>query len=386
MSFWRILLFLICFCLGAVNSHADRTKQKIAVILGDSQSLHSQALLSSLNKKRFKYKLYSLKDLESLPFEEIFNQFIDSAAVRLIDQTDHNSFMSVEEANFWADFLSNRGSLTLFADTLSNNQQVYDSDFTDYVGFKAKKLDIKVKKLIGTNQDLISKGQTLEVNDSKKRDQIIPRTGSGIDIVYRSQNGIVTGIKQQTCNFRMSYFSFLPGEIRETKIRDNFVERAVDWNLGYALGLGMQAPEFNILLSDGTPTGIYNKYNKLNSIVILEFMATWCSSCKKQLPKMVELKRNFQESDVSFLFVSYKESIDTVQQYLSSHPEITWPVTITPDGLGALRYGVKGLPGIFILDSNRQVRFMHKGGVSYEKLKSEISRLLKLENFTKIYN
>ena len=64
----------------------------------------------------------------------------------------------------------------------------------------------------------------------------------------------------------------------------------------------MQAPDFNILLSDGTPTGIYNVYNKLKSVVILEFMATWCSSCAKQLPKMLALKKEFRDADV-FLYL-----------------------------------------------------------------------------------
>ena len=93
----------------------------------------------------------------------------------------------------------------------------------------------------------------------------------------------------------MSYFTFLPGEIVDLKIRHNFIERAIDWNLGYALAKGMQAPDFNIILSNGTPTGIYNVYNKLKSVVILEFMATWCSGCAKQLPRMLALKKEFRD-------------------------------------------------------------------------------------------
>ena len=66
--------------------------------------------------------------------------------------------------------------------------------------------------------------------------------------------------------------TFLPGEIKDTKNRHKFIERVIDWNLGYSLALNA-SPGFNILLPDGTPTGIYNEYNKLNSIVIVEFMA-----------------------------------------------------------------------------------------------------------------
>ena len=65
--------------------------------------------------------------------------------------------MSIEESHFWADFLSNRGSLTLFADTLSENEYVYKADLPDYVGFKSKHLDTQVDKIIGSQKDLFLK-------------------------------------------------------------------------------------------------------------------------------------------------------------------------------------------------------------------------------------
>ena len=77
--------------------------------------------------------------------------------------------MSIEESHFWADFLSNRGSLTLFADTLSENEHVYKADLPDYVGFKSKHLDTQVDKIIGSQKDLISEGQILNIDSSKKR-------------------------------------------------------------------------------------------------------------------------------------------------------------------------------------------------------------------------
>ena len=88
---------------------------------------------------------------------------------------------------------------------------------------------------------------------------------------------------------------------------------------------------------------------------------------------------------MSFIFISYKENLDIVQNYLKSHPEITWPIAITPDGMGAPRYGVKGLPGIFVLDSNRKVKFINKGQISFNKLKGKITDILKLEKFNSIY-
>ena len=81
--------------------------------------------------------------------------------------------------------LDNRGSLTLFADTLSKDEQVYETDLPDYVGFKSNRLDAQVENLLGSDKDLISKGQALHVDGTKKRDQIIPRTGSELILFIR---------------------------------------------------------------------------------------------------------------------------------------------------------------------------------------------------------
>lgn len=380
------LLLLVLTWVGLLHAQPDRSKEKIAVIVGDPTSAHSVALLQSLENKKFRFKLYSLKQLSTIPYQEIFDQFLHSAVVRLIDQKDSSSLMTLEESDFWTEFLSNRGSLTLFADTLSNQAAVFTSEFTGYVGFKVRKLNAQIGRVNGEQKDLIAKGTSFDIDKNKARDQIVPQTGSTIEVVYTSPEGVIAGLKQQTCNFRMSYFTFLPGEIKSLKVRNEFVERAVDWNLGYSIALGMNAPDFNIRLADGTPTGMYNEYNKLNSVVVLEFMATWCSYCEKQLPRMVTLRQEFRDANVSFIFVDYKEKLSTVQAYLREHPEIDWPVVITPDGLGALHYGVKSLPGIFILDEERRIRFMHQGNVSISDLKKVISETLRSSSFNRIYN
>ena len=78
----RYSWFVICLLFGIFTSNAERTKQEVALIVGDSQSLHSQALLKGLESKRFRYKLYSLKKLKSLPFMMRF--LINTSIVQLL--------------------------------------------------------------------------------------------------------------------------------------------------------------------------------------------------------------------------------------------------------------------------------------------------------------
>ncbi|MCJ8347468.1 hypothetical protein MJH12_18155, partial [bacterium] len=82
-----------------------------------------------------------------------------------------------------------------------------------------------------------------------------------------------------------------------------------------------------------------------------------------------------------FYIINYREKPEVDQAYLNKHPEIDWPVSITTNGLGAKRYGVKALPAIFILDQNKRVRYIHKELTSQKVLDQEISTLLQKRNF-----
>jgi len=89
--------------------------------------------------------------------------------------------------------------------------------------------------------------------------------------------------------------------------------------------------------------------------------------------------------DFDVVFVDYMESIDAVTQYLEKHPEISWTTGITVDGMGAKKFGVKGLPSLFILDKNNIVRHVFRKVTSYGILRNAIEDTAKAQSFEEIF-
>ncbi|PCJ19535.1 MAG: hypothetical protein COB02_07255 [Candidatus Cloacimonadota bacterium] len=374
-------LSLVLFLSLIINVMAG---PKVALITGSETSENFQVLNKYLKKKKYRVTVFDLSKLESFP-EEGVTKFEKSLVIRLVEKKIKSSYITALESDFWQTFLSSRGSMILFADTLGE-ANIYDSLFPDYVGFQNKKISINNGELSGVDKDLISDKMKNDISFEGETDEILPYSNAGIDSIITHSSGKVLGIKKRSCSYKISYFSFLPTWFKQEKARNSFLEKTLDWNLGFALGVDMDAPDFPVLKMDGTESKLSTELKKQENVVVLEFMATWCSSCATQLPRMVNLYNKYKNKGVSFYNINYKENIDLVSKYLKKHPELKWPIVITENGLGMKRFGVKSLPGIFILDRRRRVKFIHKGITSEKKLESEINEVLKLNNFDTLHN
>ena len=59
---------------------------------------------------------------------------------------------------------------------------------------------------------------------------------------------------------------------------------------------------FNLETLDGKTIEIADKLKK-KKIILINFWATWCSPCIKEIPDLIELKKKF-EKDIELIFVS----------------------------------------------------------------------------------
>ncbi|MCO4781481.1 MAG: TlpA family protein disulfide reductase [Candidatus Cloacimonetes bacterium] len=358
---------------------------KIGFITGSQSSEDFKIIQKYLSKQKIKTKVFDLSKIKTLPYNEVFS-YKKHAVIRLIEKDVRASYMTLEESDFWLDYLSSGGSLILIANHLGN-QEIYKSPLLEYVGFSSKKPGSTSLNLHGKAKDLVADGMQIPLAQQHLDDIILPHKKSGVEGIFFSDNNQVVAMKQQSCAFRMTYFTFLPSWIKDQKQQQKLLENTIDWNLGFSLGLGTKAPDFPVVNLDGQNSGLYNQFSKIpdDHIIVMEFFATWCSSCEEQLPRMIALYNKYKNKKVSFFFINYRETPQIVKNYLSKHPEISWPVSITPNGLGAKRYGVKALPATFILDTNRRVQYIHKVVTPQKILDQEISTLLKVESFNQLH-
>jgi len=86
------------------------------------------------------------------------------------------------------------------------------------------------------------------------------------------------------------------------------------------------------------------------NVVLLNFWATWCPSCKDEIPSMNKLVRQFKDRKFSIIALSTDRSYSSVRDFLKKH---TADFTVLmDDGLKVSRslYKVFVLPTSFLID------------------------------------
>lgn len=83
-------------------------------------------------------------------------------------------------------------------------------------------------------------------------------------------------------------------------------------------------------------------------VVLLNFWATWCPPCRREMPDMEELYRRFSSKGLVVLAVS-DEKRETVEEFLKKQ-NYTFPVLLDPDRGVHTAFGIEGIPNSFLFD------------------------------------
>ena len=84
--------------------------------------------------------------------------------------------------------------------------------------------------------------------------------------------------------------------------------------------------------------------------VLINFWATWCPSCRREIPQLMELEKKWQAESFSVVGIDVGESPEKVRSYKDKNG-ITYPILLDGESKTSGHYGVVGLPMSFLLDS-----------------------------------
>jgi cytochrome c biogenesis protein CcmG/thiol:disulfide interchange protein DsbE len=133
------------------------------------------------------------------------------------------------------------------------------------------------------------------------------------------------------------------------------------------------APEFALEDSSGNTIGLKNYRGK---VVLLDFWATWCTGCKKEIPWFSEFQRTYGAQGVAVVGVSMDEGGWNVVRPFLAETHVPYRMLLGDDPT-AQRYGIQNLPDTFLIDRQGRVAAAYVAGlVDKDDVEANIKALL----------
>ena len=96
---------------------------------------------------------------------------------------------------------------------------------------------------------------------------------------------------------------------------------------GYIVKVGDESPDFKMQLIDGKTI---TKKDLKGKVVVLQFTASWCSVCRKEMPHLEkDVWQKFKIKDFILIGVDRDEPLDVVQEF-TKEIKVTYPMALDP--------------------------------------------------------
>lgn len=136
---------------------------------------------------------------------------------------------------------------------------------------------------------------------------------------------------------------------------------------------GAVAPDFTLerLGADGS----VRLSSLRGKVVVVNFWASWCTPCKKEMPLLEETWQRYRGRGVEFIGVNTTDFSGDAQRFVKRY-NVTFPVVRDSNGRVLARFGGLPLPWTYFIDSKGQIASYLRGEVREEELERGIQAAL----------
>ena len=120
---------------------------------------------------------------------------------------------------------------------------------------------------------------------------------------------------------------------------------------------GGAAPGFSLPEVDretGAPGAERSLASLSGRVVLVNFWATWCEPCEREMPAMERLYRAIPRSDFELLAVAIDEEADDVREFLERY-DLSFPILLDLDQSVYADYQTMGVPESLLVDRDGRI-------------------------------
>ena len=112
-------------------------------------------------------------------------------------------------------------------------------------------------------------------------------------------------------------------------------------------------------------------------VVLVNFWATWCPPCRVEMPGFERVYQDLKDDGFVVVGLSTDRLPPEEVAAFAVERGVTYPIALSPPGLGAQFGGVDGLPTSFLVDRGGQIRHRVFGYYASPTLRLAVQRMLK---------
>ncbi len=125
------------------------------------------------------------------------------------------------------------------------------------------------------------------------------------------------------------------------------------------------APDFALADENGR---LWKLSSLRGKVVVVNFWATWCPPCRRELPSLERLRRALPPDQALVLGINVGESWDTVASFIAGvEPAPAFPILYDEKSSVLKAWPVRGLPTTFVVDRQGRIALRAVGGREFDQ-------------------
>lgn len=109
---------------------------------------------------------------------------------------------------------------------------------------------------------------------------------------------------------------------------------------------------------------------------LIDFWATWCPPCRKEIPHLVELRGKYQAKGFEVIGVALDQGgVEAVKPFTLQH-KMPYPSLLGDDQVASAYGGIRGIPTLFMVDRQGKIAHRYEGYTPADVLEADLKALL----------
>jgi len=134
-----------------------------------------------------------------------------------------------------------------------------------------------------------------------------------------------------------------------------------------------RAPDFALPTMDGDTLRLSARRGE---VVILNFWATWCAPCRKEIPMFVEMQRELGDEGLQFVGISLDRGGFEVVRPFAEDMGVNYPMVVDDGAVAPMYGGIPTVPTTYLIGPEGRVHGYAPGLVTESVLRPRVEKLL----------